>query len=359
MSRKTVPVFFIIFCLSLLSCGEGIVVVSYNVENLFDDRVDGREYPEYRGENWNPELYRRKLAVVARAVKAVSVRGPDILCLQEIESRAALRELRDRHLKGRGYRYLVFVPQEGVATTVACLSRLPVVHTYVYGVGSFDGIPLRHILEIQVEHEGSILYLFNSHWKSKTGGVEHTAEARRRAAEVLAERVRKILQTAPEADLLIVGDLNENLEEYDLAGNRYPTGTVPFGSLEAGGRRPGQLRYSGSEELNALFLTAIQEQAGLRQDRVVMYEPWYEIPTEQRGSCVYQGQWQTPDRILLSAGLFDEEGFTYSPRSFGVVKAGFLLDPDSGFPRRWRPNGRGAESGTSDHLPLRLTITPR
>ena len=203
MRRKTSIVFLCLAFLTLLSCGGRIVVLSYNVENLFDDREDGREYPEYRGRSWSPQMYQRKLAAVARAVKASGPGGPDILCLQEIESEKALRDLRDGYLESLGYRYLVFVPQAGVAATVGCLSRIEVLRTRVHDAGSFRGVPLRHILEIQLQHEGSILYLFNNHWKSKIEGAEITASARRQAAEVLAQRVRQILDSEPQADLLV------------------------------------------------------------------------------------------------------------------------------------------------------------
>jgi len=347
MSRKAAPVLLLVSLLSLLSCRGGIIIASYNVENLFDDRWEGREYPEYSAEQWSRELYYRKLSALARAVKAVSARGPDILCLQEVESELAARDLRDRHLRGLGYRYLVFVPQEQVATNVACLSRIPIVSTRVHTAGSFAGVPLRHILEMQLEYEGSVLYLFNNHWKSKTGGVEQTATARRQAAEVLTARLRGILRSSPEADLLVLGDLNENLDEYEQAEGRYRTATAPDTVLE---------NRIVSDEINALFITPNPERAGLRGEGVVLYEPWYELPPEQRGSSVYQGRWQTPDRIMLSPGLFDGEGFVYYPGSFEVVRAGFLVDPKSGFPRRWS-HGRGsADQGTSDHLPVLVTI---
>jgi endonuclease/exonuclease/phosphatase family metal-dependent hydrolase len=350
MTRKAAPVFLFIFLLSFLSCGERIVVASYNVENLFDDHNEGREYSEYSGEKWSRELYHRKLSAIARAIKAASVRGPDILCFQEVESELALRDLRDRRLNGFGYRYLLFVPQQQVATTVACLSKIPVVHTRVHQVGKFNGVPLRHILELQVEYEGSTLYLFNNHWKSKTGGVEQTVAARRQAAAVLTDRLREILRSDPEADLLVIGDLNENLDELTHVEGRYRTATVPDSISQS---------RINAVEPDALFITSEVERAGLRGQRVVLYDPWYELDPEQRGSSVYRGRWQTPDRILLSPGLFDGEGFSYSPGSFQVLRAGFLVDPESGFPRRWRHGGTVADHGTSDHLPVLLTLRKR
>lgn len=351
MSRKALPVFLLFLLISLLSCSGQVVVLSYNVENLFDDRSDDREYPEYRGENWSTELYHRKLSALARAIKAASPGGPDVLCLQEIESRVALSDLRDRYLKNMGYRYLVFVPQEGVAATVACLSRLPILRTRVHAVGSFAGLPLRHILEVQLSYEGSTLYLFNNHWKSKTGGADVTSPARRLAAKVLVDRVREILISVPAADLLVLGDLNENLDEYDQIGRRYLTATMTDDL-------PGTESESEGSERQTLFLTHDRSNTGLRGDRLVLYDPWYEVSPLQRGSSVYQGRWQTPDRVLLCTGLFDGAGFTYRRNSFRVIKEQFLLDPDSGFPLRWGAGARAGVrgSGTSDHLPLRVTL---
>jgi endonuclease/exonuclease/phosphatase family metal-dependent hydrolase len=358
MTGKTVLVFLFFWLPFLLSCEGKVVVASYNVENLFDDQYQGLEYPEYSGDSWSGEQYSRKLSALARAVKAASPRGPDILCLQEVESELALRDLRDSHLRSCGYLYLVFVSQEQVAATVACLSRVPIARTRVHEVGTFDGQALRHVLELQIEYEGAVLYVFVNHWKSKTGGVEGTAAARRQAAGVLTARLREILSSDPDADLLVVGDLNENLDEYARAKGRYRTATVPDPMPESVSAPTPDSR-NGSVDTDVLFVTPAAQRAGLHDRRVVLYEPWYELPPEQRGSSVYRGRWQTPDRILLSPGLFDGAGFSYSPGSFRVVRAAFLLDSENGFPLRWRHDRRGVGEGTSDHLPILITIHNR
>jgi hypothetical protein len=237
------------------------------------------------------------------------------------------------------------VPQEGVAATVGCLSRIEVLRTRAHAAGSFRGVPLRYVLEMQLRYEGSILYVFNNHWKSKIEGVEITASARRQAAEVLARRVREILDSQPEADLLVVGDFNENLEEPEQAAGRYRTAIAVLG--EDGAQPAGR---------DLLFITADPRQAGLRDGRPVLFDPWYEIAPESRGSTVFGGSWQTPDRILLSSGLFDGAGFVYVAGSFQVTRADFLVRPDSGFPLRWDPGAGDGGGGTSDHLPVCITM---
>jgi len=301
-------------------------ILSYNVENLFDDRSSGREYPEFQGERWNRELYPRKLAVLGRAIRRSCRGGPEVVALQEVESEAALLDLRDRALAQMGYRYAVFAagaPQgagQEAITSVAVLSRLPVLASRVHQTGSFQGMAQRPILELALDIAGLRLTVFNGHWKSKIGGVEATEEGRRRSAEVLARRLRVILEAEPLAEVVVAGDLNRNLEE--LAGP-------------------------------PLAVAAERRRAGLSESGVLLYSPWYELPPPARGSAVHQRRWQTPDHFLLAPGLLDEQGLSYRPGGFRVVRLSFLVHPDSRFPRRFDAQG---VRGASDHLPLLLQI---
>jgi endonuclease/exonuclease/phosphatase family metal-dependent hydrolase len=249
--------------------------------------------------------YAAKLAAVARAIRSAAPGGPDLVALQEVESQQALAALA-RALEGLGYRHRVFVPQPGVVTGVAFLSRLPVRSVRALPVGTFERTPLRQILEIEVEHRGHRLRVLNNHWKAKSEGAGQTEPARRAAAEVLARRVGRILAEEPEADLLALGDFNQNLEE-----------------LEPWTRAAG------------------------------LDDPWVEVPAERRGSAVFRGVWQSPDHMLLSPGLRDRRGFTRPRGAFRVVRGAFLLEARTGFPRRF------AAGGVSDHLPLRLSLRVR
>ena len=374
--RAALAALVFLFAAVLGPCGSRITVLSYNVQNLFDDQVDGTEYRDYLPPRWGPEQAAAKLTAVGRAIRraaggaaVLSAGGaPDLIALQEVENLRVLLALRDRHLADLGYRHAVLAPQKGVATQVAVLSRLPVVRTAVHPVGTFAGAPLRHILEVEIEHQGRRLVLLNNHWKSKTGGVAATAEARRRAAAVVRRRVAELLQLDPAADILVVGDLNENLEEHLEAQGRYPTalrpwpagrsaGTAGQGPADADRSVPPGGGGAAADAQGELLLCPRPEQAGMSEEGLGLYEPWYELPPEQRGSYVYEDRWQTPDHMLLTPGLFDRRGFSYRPGSFRVARQRHLLHPLTGYPMAFRPasGGRGG-SGTSDHLPLLLEL---
>ena len=66
-------------------------VASYNVENLFDLKHDGTEYREYipnTKSNWNKKTYNIKLKNISKVINELDA---DIIALQEIESKKALK----------------------------------------------------------------------------------------------------------------------------------------------------------------------------------------------------------------------------------------------------------------------------
>ena len=328
-----------------------ITVVSYNVENLFDAEVDGGEYREFtRHGGWSEDLYTAKLRAIGRALAAADRDGADLVALQEVEHYAAARRLVDLELDGLGYRHVVWLPDPHNANGPVVLSKLPVRRVGALWVdsgpaaGSGEGLerPLRPILEVEValgpDGDAPSLFLFNNHWKSKRGGAAETEVYRRRAAAVLAARIDEISAADPAAEILVAGDLNESVDEYERQGQRYVTALMPAAAPDAAGG----LRVTG---------TVPQARAP-----VELYSPWltHDADAEPAGSYRYGDDWQTIDHLLLGPGLFDERGLSYAVGGgFAVIHDG-LLDGD-GAPRafyRGPPVG-----GHSDHLPLRLELT--
>lgn len=308
--------------------------MSYNVHNLFDDVDNGSEYTEFKSKKgiWGTAQFEKKLACIAQAIRKSCFKGADVIALQEVENLNALRHLQNRYLKGMGYNYAAAAPQEGVAVRVALLSRIPIRQVRCHSMDEWQGRPLRHILEAELEYQGNTFFIFNNHWKSKSGGVRLTEEARLRAASVILRRINSILEERPNADIIILGDLNENVEEYfetTAGGNSgYHTALIPAASAFEQGRNS-----------SSIFLTGQIGTVGLSNDRIILYEPWYELDPQEQGSYLFQGRWQTPDHILLSAGLFDRQGLSYKPGDFKVERSDLLLKREY-----------------SDHLPLIITL---
>ena len=326
-----------------------ITVVSYNVENLFDAAADGGEYREFtRHGGWSEGLYAAKLRAIGRALAAADRDGADLVALQEVEHHGAARRLVELELDGLGYRHVVWLPDPHNANGPVVLSKLPVRRVGALWVDSGPaGLeedlerPLRPILEVEAalgtDADAPSLFLFNSHWKSKLGGAAETEVYRRRAAALLGARLQEIGAADPAAEILVVGDLNESIDEYERQGRRYATALMPAGSAQSAG---------------GLRVTATVPRAGAPME---LFSPWlsHDADTEPTGSYRFGDDWQTIDHVLLGRGLFDERGLSYAGGGFAVIHEG-LLDAGGAPLAFYRGPPAG---GYSDHLPLRLELT--
>jgi endonuclease/exonuclease/phosphatase family metal-dependent hydrolase len=315
----------------------------YNVENLFDDVADGSEYREFNPQRggWSSELFAMRVDTIAEVVRKALPGGPDILAVQEVENQRALEALRSA-LRDLRYAHLALVPKKGSATNTGILSRLPIVKVHSLAVPRWKRDTVRDVVEAEIVAGGRTLHLLNNHWKSKTEGPRETEESRIQASRVVSRRLREILSEDPLADIIVVGDLNENTDEYRRAGRKYQTALIPFGE-----------KVPPAYSVSSIFLTAVPAEAGLRDGRLVLYDPWFEVGAAERGSYMYRRQWQTLDHVLLSPGLFDGGGFSYRPGGFRVLRSPFLLTA-KGAPRKW--DGLKGKRGFSDHLPLILRL---
>ncbi len=326
-----------------------LTILSYNVENLFDDVHNGSEFPEFdpaRGK-WNTDLFHMRVETIAEVVRKSVAGGPDVLLLQEVENENALKVLLTDGLSGMGYTSFVLLPKKKLAANVAIASRIPISRVRSYAVHSWKKNPVRDVLEAEITVHGIILHLFDDHWKSKAGGARATERSRVESAGIVARRIREILAQDPAAHIVVAGDMNENCDEFQRVGGRYQTALIP-----AAAGTPAS--YAGDSLFLADARLSADGPAGTGSaGRVILYEPWFELPTAQRGSYFYQGEWETMDHMLLSAGLLDSRGLHYGKGGFRVLRLAFLLRPD-GTPRAWT-HLKGAR-GYSDHLPLLLTL---
>jgi endonuclease/exonuclease/phosphatase family metal-dependent hydrolase len=316
-----------------------LAVASWNVQALFDDREDGTEYAEYRAAaGWDEPSYRRRLELLAKAVRSIGDKGPDLLALQEVENAQVLSDLSQELQAISPYPWVCFSTNPGSPLGVGLLSRFPLAGATVHS-SQKDGIPLpRPILEVRVEVEDAPVILLICHWKSKLGGEEETEPIRRAAAGVAARRLRELEVQFPEAAVLVVGDLNENVDEFTRRGGVSGTALMPdtpqaFGLNASEGDGTEFLLISPKKPPEAEHFT----------ENLCLYEPWSDAPWP--GSYYYQGAWETIDHMLLSPSLFDSRGWDFE--AFSVIDGEPFTA--SGLPSPYNPR---ICKGLSDHLPL-------
>jgi hypothetical protein len=316
------------------SAPEQLVLVSWNVQNIFDGHDDGTEYPDFDpGEGaWNEELYSRRLENAGKVLRAVNGgEGADIIILEEIENRRVLRDLRTGPLAGMGYRYEYITDNAGQAIQIGVLSRYQAAGVSSFYPGSFRETPLRQILELRLELGGETLYLFCNHWKSRRGGEEETEPGRIRSSSLLEIRFRRLLLQDPDTLIILAGDLNECWDEYSGA---YQTALMPADAA---------VSPEGS-----LFVTDLPAETGLSASRVTLYSPW--PGSLLPGSYRYRDRWETIDHFLLAPGLFSGNGWEF--RDFSVFAYPEAVN-DQGYPFRWITD---YGTGYSDHLTVVLIL---
>ena len=151
-------------------------------------------------------------------------------------------------------------------------------------------------------------------------------------AKVLKARVAQLFEENPMADLVLAGDFNADYNQK----TRYGFAETALQDI---------LQVQGDE---ALVVNAAEKMQPL------WYNLWYEWPIDQRGSDTYRGYWGTLMQLIVSNGMYDNQGLSYVDQSFNVDDFGFNTYSVSGMPKRWSSFGTG--SGYSDHLPLSMLI---
>ncbi len=368
MSLLRPLLFFLLLPIALAA--RPFTVMVYNVENLFD--ADGKAlFDDYEPQRYSRQHVLTKLQNITRAVAQIDEgRGPDIILFQEIEADQTpgatppdyaailqryagvkigamlgarysaeiadlpaeallLKAFADAGLTGytvvAGENVTVAESTNPLAQKCVTFTRFP-----VKTVHSHPTLDARAILEVQVEIDGALLYLFNNHWKSGAG--DPVSEPTRVAnARTLRTRLDEILQADPQADIVIGGDFNSQYNQKV----RYPKMKVT-GINDTLGSQGNELAVRGTQR--------------------DLYNTWFELPAVERGSDTYQNEWGTLMQLLITRGLYDFRGVQYVDNSFTVVKVRGLNMDDLGLPIRWSFAGPGG-MGFSDHFPILAKFT--
>jgi exonuclease III len=316
---------------------KGFLIVSYNVENLFDTinapGFDDGEFTPRGSKAWNSERYNKKIASLAKVISSVGDDNfPDIVGLQEVENRKVLEDLvSSSPLKKAGYGIIHAESPDKRGIDVALLYRK---ETFQYE--GFVKIPVafpfdssettRDILYVYGKApDGMQLHFFVNHWTSRIGGEKETEPKRMYCAVALRRNLDLLLSRDSKARIVIMGDFNDD-----------PTNKSLMNILMASDKRK---NISVGEFYN------------------LMYEK-NNLGTE--GTYNYHGVWYMPDQIIVSQNLLNVKsglGCTYD--SGKIFKADWMLyKSNSGemLPDRTY-GGEQYYGGFSDHLPVYLRLS--
>ena len=307
---------------------EPLKIVFWNVENLFDLKDDkhtnDNEYILGGRKGVTEEIYQQKLANLAEVVNALDA---GVLGLCEIENRFVLEEL-NRAAEIRDYTIVHYDSPDRRGIDVALLvdpEEMLVLESLPVNVMLPTGIPTRDILYVKGARDGIALHLFVNHWPSKYGGAERSIPLRAAAAGTLRERVEKIKMEDPLAEIVIMGDLND--EPID------PSVKIHLG-------------------------------AHMDKDSVgtAPYILWNTMGPWHRNSAgstyKYAGKDMVYDHLIVSPGLLDKRGLVLINGSVGVFDGekyrqhGGKYD---GYPFRFWAGNR-LLGGYSDHMPVYLSV---
>ncbi|MDR2808384.1 MAG: endonuclease/exonuclease/phosphatase family protein [Spirochaetaceae bacterium] len=322
---------------------QALTIASWNVQALFDGEERGNEYKEYSSDaGWNKEKYQTRLTAIAGAINQMVEGGPDMLALIEIENAQVIGDLLAGSLAQSGYRWTFFGTNPGYSLGLGIISKVPFTQTRLHSMNTAGEVIPRPIVEVRINKDDHPVVLFICHWKSKLNG--ETEYLRRAAARVLRRRIREIESEDPSIPVLIMGDLNENYDEFYRNNGAIVTALLPDDPDAAE-------KVSQDSGRAADFLVISNCKPPIPQyfdSDFALYSPWGNELSD--GSYSYKNQWETIDHILLSSAFFDDAGWDFTACSV-INKAPFANQ--AGFPFMY--NARTG-NGLSDHLPLLLKL---
>ena len=182
-------------------------VMTWNVENLFDFWEPHPSDPDMP----TVDEYNKLLEKVASTIRLAG--APAIIGLQEVENVGVLEDLAANPLlDGFDYQPVLLEGTDSRGIDVGYLVRGDVVIKDVQQLPAPEELtprpPLLLEVEIEVGASSQTLYLINNHFLSMSGGEKATEPRRVAQAAWNAELVAQIVAEDPNAQVIVMGDLN-------------------------------------------------------------------------------------------------------------------------------------------------------
>jgi hypothetical protein len=253
----------------------------YNVENLFDTIDDPNtaddEFTPKGSRAWTDYKLRNKISNIYKVIAAVGEgSSPDIIGFCEIENRSVIEMLIiQTPLRYQGYEIIHKDSRDRRGIDVGLIYRKdrfwPLEEHFIAAVLDDSGRVSRDILYTKgLILNGDTLHIFVNHWPSKYGGAVATRPLRDSVSLTLKRVTDSILDSNPQANIIITGDLNTD-----------PDDEVIKDVLHA-------VNYSNRKNSRLVNMTT------------AVY------PSKYKGTHKYQGVWSCIDHWILSKSLIDD-----------------------------------------------------
>jgi predicted extracellular nuclease len=327
MTRSLLALFLLLVlasCATRAARADELTLASWNLENLFDTEDDPKveldeDYTPESPKKWTPERLETKLNNLAGVIsKMNNGKGPDVLGVCEVENRKVV-EMLVAKLQPLGRKYEIIHKDSPSERGIDC--------AIIFDSGVFqladskfhhvDAENTRDIVEAKFHRKDSDLYVFMDHWPSR----HHEESFRVKAGDVARKRIDEILATDPKADIIMLGDFNDDITNESIRDH---------------------LRTAASAD---------KLPAG------TMFDTLDHLRSDGKGTLVYKNKWDLLDHIIISPGLLDPTGFEWKKDSSQAVEfpelfyqpkyEGIIKRPSTSYTK-----DDFHKNGYSDHLPV-------
>jgi len=293
----------------------------YNLENLFDpfdkDTNLDKDFTPNGKFKWDQDKYWQKIDHLSHAISKVGLMRSDIppllLGVCEVEKESCLKDLvLSTPLKNFDYGYVFHESDDPRGMNVALLFQKSHFKVLTYSAYSLDlkidseTENTRDILHIVGYLFGKKIHLLLNHWPSRTDGTLKTNHKRLSASNKVQDLVHQITQEEVGANILIMGDFNDDPE---------------------------------SKSINVLTSKGF-------------LNPMADFQKQKKGSVKFKGKWMIFDQILFNKNLLEASWFNYLGAYIFVEPA--LIQKTGrykGSPKRTF-TGNYHQGGYSDHFPV-------
>ena len=317
---------------------DSVMVAFWNMENFFDPFVDTtrtyNDFTEEGAQHWTMSRFYQKRNNIYKAILAFSHnQAIGIMGVCEVENEFVLNAVFGlTPLKRFNYRWVHYEgpDRRGIDPAIVySLDRFQLLYSEAipYHNPEEPSMVSRDILYAKFfDYRSDTLHCLVNHWPSKYRGELETVEARNRAAAIVRHVVDSIVESVPDAKIVIMGDFND-------------TPDAPCIGQVLGAKSP--LKRAAEDLLCNLFA----ESGGLGF----------------KGTLKYQDSWMVFDQIIVTRSLLDADSGSLhcAPDDAHIVHDDMLLTEDPkyhGLKLNRTYVGPKYFGGFSDHLPVVLLL---